>query len=254
MQPHSISKVVLASVVIFILALLYTLLFICIGTDDNRIAFIANDLAGISAILILYYGFSFDFSVLRKKPKFKNLLLFSILGIAIFLLDPILNIVSFVKGVVNSQIGSYALADHLPNSFNQPNFLSIYTVFRVVIIVPIYEEFIFRHYFISELKTKYKSWVAIVISSFLFGLFHLGLEKFVYAFIAGLLFGTLYHYKYSLWSIIYLHALINLAFTLYTVDYIPFNYATLFLLILALSIVSILLFKYVFTPQSKEEY
>lgn len=134
----------------------------------------------------------------------------------------------------------------MPNSFNQPSFLSIYAILRVVTIVPIYEELIFRHYFISELKLKYKSWIAIVISSVLFGLLHQDLEQSVYAFIIGLLFGTLYHYKYSLWSIIYLHAFINFAFTLYTLEHIPFNYATLFLPILALLIASILLFKYVF--------
>lgn len=254
MSIHPISKVIATSVVIFTLAFLYTLLFIRIGTEDYRIAYVANDLAGISAILILYYGFSFDFSILRKKPKIKNLLLFSILGIAIFLLDPISNIVSFVKGIVNSEIGSFALADYLPNAFNHPSFLSIYAILRVVVIVPIYEELIFRHYFISELKLKYKSWIAIVISSVLFGLLHQDLEHSVYAFIIGLLFGTLYHYKYSLWSIIFLHALINLAFTLYTIDYIPFNYTTLLLPISASLIVFILLSKYFFKSQIEEEH
>src|SRR5699024_9194002 len=148
-----------------------------------------------------------------------------------------------------TQISTYSFSEHIENYKGRIDFLSIYSIFRAIIIVPIYEELIFRRFLIYKLRKKYKPIFVIFFNSFLFSLWHLDLEQSIYAFIMGCLFGGLYYSGYKLWSIIYLHSLINLIFTIFSTKYTTFNYYNIAVLFVILIISIIWLIKIIFNKK-----
>lgn len=82
------------------------------------------------------------------------------------------------------------------------------TVFLVVIMAPVMEEFLCRKWIIDRL-VRYGEWVAIFTSAVLFGLFHMNLFQFFYAYLIGLIFGYIYVRTGKLRYTILLHMLIN---------------------------------------------
>ena len=70
---------------------------------------------------------------------------------------------------------------------------SIWGFVAIAILAPIMEEVIFRKIMIDEFKqsTK-KAWIAILISSILFGIVHLNPAQIPFAFLAGIFFGWMY--------------------------------------------------------------
>ncbi|PJM78914.1 CPBP family intramembrane glutamic endopeptidase [Bifidobacterium scaligerum] len=84
----------------------------------------------------------------------------------------------------------------------------INTIF-IAILAPICEEWLFRKQIISRLR-RYGEKTAIVLSAIAFGLFHINLFQFFYAFGLGLIFGYIYTRTSRLRYTIVLHMLINL--------------------------------------------
>ena len=65
------------------------------------------------------------------------------------------------------------------------------TIITIVIIAPIFEELFFRK-FIIDRTVKYGEKTAILFSGLCFGMFHMNLFQFFYAFGLGLIFGYIY--------------------------------------------------------------
>ena len=84
----------------------------------------------------------------------------------------------------------------------------LYTIVFAVIIAPLLEEYIFRKQIIDRLG-KYGEKTAILISALTFGLFHMNLFQFFYAFGLGLLFAYIYTRTRMLRYCVMLHMLIN---------------------------------------------
>ena len=78
-----------------------------------------------------------------------------------------------------------------------------------VIIAPLGEEFIFRRLLIDRTR-KWGDRTAILLSSLMFGAFHLNLHQFFYAFLIGLVLGYVYLRTGKLRYAVSLHAAINL--------------------------------------------
>lgn len=83
-------------------------------------------------------------------------------------------------------------------------------VILVAIIPGIFEELLFRGFFLTGLKRKYNSRIAIIISSLLFAVMHFNPHQIVMAFIAGLLLGWIYDQTSSLLLVVIIHTLNNL--------------------------------------------
>lgn len=79
----------------------------------------------------------------------------------------------------------------------------------VVIIGPFFEELIFRKLILDRTKA-YGEKFAIIFSALLFGLFHMSIEQFFYAFLIGLLIGYFYIRKGNFLLCWLLHAIFNL--------------------------------------------
>lgn len=88
---------------------------------------------------------------------------------------------------------------------------SIYSFLMMVIAAPVFEEFIFRGIMLDGLLKKYKPVIAILISSFLFGLVHLNPWQFITGMIIGLFSGWVYYRSKSLSYSILVHVVVNLS-------------------------------------------
>lgn len=85
---------------------------------------------------------------------------------------------------------------------------NIWNVVFLVIVGPIFEEWLFRKQLIDHTR-KYGEKTAILLSGLAFGLFHMNLFQFFYAFLLGLMFGYVYTRTSKLRYSTAMHIIIN---------------------------------------------
>ena len=85
---------------------------------------------------------------------------------------------------------------------------NIWNVVFLVIVGPIFEEWLFRKQLIDHTR-KYGEKTAILLSGLAFGLFHMDLFQFFYAFLLGLMFGYVYTRTSKLRYSTAMHMIIN---------------------------------------------
>ena len=85
---------------------------------------------------------------------------------------------------------------------------NIWNVVFLVIVGPIFEEWLFRKQLIDHTR-KYGEKTAILLSGLAFGLFHMNLFQFFYAFLLGLMFGYVYMRTSKLRYSTAMHMIIN---------------------------------------------
>lgn len=85
---------------------------------------------------------------------------------------------------------------------------NIWNVVFLVIVGPIFEECLFRKQLIDHTR-KYGEKTAILLSGLAFGLFHMNLFQFFYAFLLGLMFGYVYTRTSKLRYSTAMHMIIN---------------------------------------------
>jgi membrane protease YdiL (CAAX protease family) len=78
-----------------------------------------------------------------------------------------------------------------------------------VLVAPIVEELFFRGYLLNLWRARWGTWVAILLSSLVFGLFHF--ERTIFAAAAGVVFALVYLRYDSLWPGVILHGAVNFA-------------------------------------------
>lgn len=107
-------------------------------------------------------------------------------------------IIGLVKGApVNNVIQEVATSIHPLLSF-----------FIMVICAPVMEELIFRKLLVDR-AVRYGQGIAVVLSGFMFGLFHGNLSQFVYAFALGMFLAFLYVRTGKIQYTIVLHMAVN---------------------------------------------
>lgn len=79
----------------------------------------------------------------------------------------------------------------------------------IAVIGPVLEELLFRGAITKVLLQKYDPWKAILISAFLFGIFHINPVQVLPAFLLGILFAWIYYRTASLVPCILMHVLNN---------------------------------------------
>lgn len=85
---------------------------------------------------------------------------------------------------------------------------NIWNVVFLVIVGPIFEEWLFRKQLIDHTR-KYGEKTAILLSGLAFGLFHMNLFQFFYAFLLGVMFGYVYTRTSKLRYSTAMHMIIN---------------------------------------------
>lgn len=99
---------------------------------------------------------------------------------------------------------------HLEWDYNAFNPQTFFSDAGTLALIAISEEMVFRGYILNNLMQSFNKWLALMISSLLFTLFHMsnpGISTIPLAtlFMGGILFGINYIYTKNLWFSIFLH-------------------------------------------------
>lgn len=172
----------------------------------NRYMFAFNE---VLAALAVFFAYLLIRSMPKYEPKKQSISVGSFLVLlcicfGITYMGSILS--SILTGIWNALTGR-TVSDDIGELLTGTDFLQ--TFLFVAIVGPIIEELFFRKILIDRLR-GYGDKVAILVSSVLFGLFHMNISQIFYTFGLGLLFGYLYCRTGKVWLPILLHGLYNL--------------------------------------------
>lgn len=107
-------------------------------------------------------------------------------------------------------ISKIPVDDSLTEAFNLMSENIYLNLISATIIAPISEEIIMRGVILEGLLQKYNPWIAIVVSSLVFGIIHLNLPQFISATLGGIILGIIYFKTRSLILTIVGHACNNI--------------------------------------------
>lgn len=175
------------------------------GTVDDYMGKYFSLIVAVALVIITiveYIFFRNDYVVqsqtLRKKPQYIALIL--LLGAAfshgLNLLVSLFNI--------NGIFDSYEAVEA---EIFGPGLL--FVIIRAVILAPIAEELVFRGLVFRRLKGYSNFWVAALVSSAFFGLYHMNLAQGIFAFLFGIMLAAVYDKFQNLWAPILLHFAAN---------------------------------------------
>ncbi|GAA0102039.1 CPBP family intramembrane metalloprotease [Paraclostridium bifermentans] len=173
--------------------------------DFNQYNFTIVFFADLITLIIVYkfYGTRINMIIYRYKIKrigLKDIMYIILFGIALSIVTSIL--INFLAQLFPSY-------EEVSNSItSQTN--SILNIICMTVLIPIYEEIIFRGIIFNHLKENYKIGTAIVIQSLLFGIAHGNIVQGIYAFILGIVLVLMYMYFNSIYANIILHMIFNL--------------------------------------------
>lgn len=211
--------------IVYILQLVLIVIcsLICSLLDYDVVIFMANQ---FYYVIVGFYLILSLFLVYRYKVK-DNVVDGRGLFISIYLLlslSIILNMLFYLFGLQSSG----------DNKFN-----IILLIISSGILGPIVEEYLFRNILLNRLLDRYSGIKAIMIESFIFGLFHFSLNGFIYAFIIGVCLSGIYIKFKNIKLPIICHMVSNI-FVLFLVE---FNVYILMLAFICLLISMLVIYK-----------
>ena len=131
-------------------------------------------------------------------------------------------------GYVVFAVSSYNLILEIPAGFGPQYESELWFLFirllRSVLLIPIYEEIVYRFLVYGALRTRFNKWVAMLVSSTIFVIVHQIIHKalgipnltvvilFIMLFSFGLLAAYLYETRRTLLLCIVIHAVVNLTY------------------------------------------
>jgi len=196
---------------------LYTLFFILhFITGSYVVAYLLDTfkflsgtviMIGLSQLLlvflpVLYYYFFFK-TPIKETFRFNKLKPLNIL-LSVFLAISSIPIVMLIN-VLSQFFVKQALGDTLKEITNENYWLSL----LVIAVFPaVFEELIARGIIVSHYRHK-KVLITSAMSGFFFGMMHLNINQFLYAFFLGFLFSIVVHITGSIFSSMIMHFVIN---------------------------------------------
>jgi len=158
--------------------------------------------------VIIYFIKKWNLNLMQEiKPiSFGVSLILLLTSLIIFLFNPVISEpVSYFENLMNGKIPVF-----IPRKI-EVDYLFILTFFSYVIVAPIIEEIVYRGIVFNYLKRTFNLVPAIIISSFLFALFHFDFSgEGVIKLISGFAFCIAYHKTKSIVAPILFHIFINL--------------------------------------------
>lgn len=97
------------------------------------------------------------------------------------------------------------------------NFSFLVLIIKTGLLVPIFEEFIFRYLIFGTLLNRFSFKFSLIFSSALFALTHFSFIQFVYTFVLGLIFGFAYFKSKNFLIPVFIHVGINLSSVLFMI-------------------------------------
>lgn len=158
----------------------------------------------LTLILVNFILLNYDKKLLSK-TTFKKLqaseaINISLLGVGISV------VVSILTVILQILIPSYTnIQDQLMSTHN-----SVFQLIIVILLIPIYEEILFRYVIFGYLKENYNIVCAVIGQALVFGFFHLNIVQGIYTFLLGIALALVYMYSELLIGSIILHIVFNL--------------------------------------------
>lgn len=198
-----------------------------VNQQMNTYAAIMTGIALVITIPILYFFYRKDYPVksgfLFRNPKY--ILLILVLAVAashgLSLLLSLFSTGSLAEGYETVENAIYASSPVL-------------VIIRGVLLAPLCEELIFRGLMFRRLKEYTSFWVAALISSVVFAVYHMNLIQGIFAFLFGLILCFIYDKFQNLWASIFLHAAGNLLSVILT--YTAFQYPSMTVYVIAMAV------------------
>lgn len=162
------------------------------------------------SLVLFYFSFSkYSFSIKGKTIKRKNGIL--ILTLIILIIGNKLIDLPFSEWekLSNKYLGSlFILTDDSVYKFKT---VQLYRAFDAIIIAPLFEEIIFRYYLFGGLLKRYNLSTALIVSSILFSLIHIGNPReLIPTFVFGLSCSKIYYFTKRIQFPIILHSMFNI--------------------------------------------
>lgn len=173
-------------------------------------------------------------------PNFRSIIkIFSITLLLKFVLTiPLDGPTEFINYIKVNQI---RIVGFLPREIN------LFLDLRMILVLPILEELLFRGLFLKQFLRKYSPLTSIFLSSLLFGIYHLDYLNFFLHLVFGVFLGFMYYKTNSVVITIIAHLIWN-AVSLLSWDYINLTTNIIPLLIMLYLIVCILFFYLITKP------
>ena len=204
-------KILRTSKMIIGLALLYFLIMgillgaVMIFTNNySEYSMIITGLTGIITLIVLYMFYGRNKNIVDKY-KFKKITWRNTLYIILFSCGMSI-IISIVGDFVIEFFPSYKSVDEGVSSLNS----SIVNIIFMVVLIPIFEEILFRGVIFNHLKENYKIGIAVILQALLFGIAHGNIFQGLYAFTVGIFLALIYMYCNSMYGNIIFHMIFNL--------------------------------------------
>lgn len=202
--PNSLQAIGLT---IINLGLLYLFTLVLFSLNGNSLPQTAIFLVGyvLAMSASLYIGQGFRKNTLGALPSFfkhvdfKAVILLILATIAIDI-GIVLPISDFIP------ISDFFKASMIQNFGNLDAFMFIAMIFGA----PFFEEYLYRGIILDGLLKNYAPWLAILVSSLLFGAIHINPIQFVSATLGGLFLGWVYNKSRNLTYCAIIHLVINL--------------------------------------------
>lgn len=169
---------------------------------------------GLAMSATLYIGKGFRRRTLGQLPKFFkkiNLKAVALIILATIVLDIgiVLPLCDFIP------VSDFFKKSMIHNFGNLDSFMFIAMIFGA----PFFEEYIFRGLILDGLLKNYAPWLAILVSSLLFGAIHINPIQFISASLGGLFLGWIYYKSNNLTYCAIIHFVINLM-GFFTIKYV----------------------------------
>lgn len=189
------------------LGLLYFFTLFLFSINENRLSQTAIFLVGyiLAMSLTLYFGKILRENTLGQLPQFFKKMDFKVVILTI--LATIGINVGFVLPISDFiPISDFFKESMIQNFGNLDSFMFIAMIFGA----PFFEEYIYRGVILDGLLKNYAPWLAILVSSLLFGALHINPIQFVSASLGGLFLGWIYYKSRNLAYCAIIHLVINL--------------------------------------------
>lgn len=191
-------------------------IIISIIAYDIGFGFEVGDPAASGFVMVLSSGIVLSFLLGYKKLSYRQLFnqsSSSLSSMLVLFIIPLLlatgGAVFWISDITNLLLLYYPISENEYQIFTSLMSSGLTSVIVICLIAPFIEEMIFRGIFLRGFLSNYSALNSILLSSFLFALFHLNMFQIPVAFILGCFFGWLYVRTRSLWPSIFGHALYN---------------------------------------------
>lgn len=98
----------------------------------------------------------------------------------------------------------------------------IFIILATVVLAPVMEELVFRGICFGRIRKFTDKKMTILLSALLFGIYHMNLVQFIYAFLMGLVFACIYEKYRNIKLVITAHACANLCAVLLSISSLHF--------------------------------